>query len=311
MSPLYHFDSFTIFAETLAVEGWLFVPERTVASLQVEHPGDGSRLRLDYGRPSDDVVAAYGAAARACRFSYRGPSPFAPDGTTALVLRIETADGDIHHESGFIETTLLREPVHHLFALFMGEIRRLPAGRVLELGARARSGNTRRHMMPPQLEYLGMDILDGPNVDLVADAHSLSRHIAPGSLDAVFSFSVFEHLLMPWKVAIELNRVLKPGGLGLIVTHQAWPVHDAPCDYWRFSDRAWHGLFNAATGFVIVESRMSDPAYLVPKVAHPHRFTYQTPDNFQQSAVLFRKIGETKLEWEVENKALEAGVYPA
>jgi len=31
----------------------------------------------------------------------------------------------------------------------------------------------------------------------------------------------FEHLAMPWKVAVELNKILRPGGIAYFVTHQA------------------------------------------------------------------------------------------
>ncbi|MFC4159287.1 class I SAM-dependent methyltransferase [Chitinimonas lacunae] len=305
----YHIDSFTIFEQTLVVEGWLFADDGQVVMLWVEHP-NGARLPLDYGGPSDDVVQALGPAARDCRFRYRGRSPFTAEDTSALVLHFQLADGRVGQEVDFIRTTLLREPIHQLVAQFLHELSRQEHGQVVELGARARSGVTRRHLIPPRFDYLGVDVLPGPNVDLVADAHALSRYLPPASVEAVFSFSVFEHLLMPWKVAVELNRVMRPGGLGLIVTHQAWPVHDAPCDYWRFSATAWRSLFNRATGFAILDARVSDPAYLVPKVAFTDRITHQSADNFQQSAVLFRKIGETRLDWEVEVGELDAGQYP-
>ncbi|WP_373690468.1 methyltransferase domain-containing protein [Sphingobium sp. DEHP117] len=59
------------------------------------------------------------------------------------------------------------------------------------------------------------------------------------SFDAVYSVSVFEHLLMPWKVALEMNRVLRMGGIAYIHTHQTLGLHDMPWDFWRFSDTSW------------------------------------------------------------------------
>ena len=47
----------------------------------------------------------------------------------------------------------------------------------------------------------------GENVDVVADAHELSKHIEHGTVDAVFGLSVIEHIAMTWKMAIELNRI--------------------------------------------------------------------------------------------------------
>lgn len=142
------------------------------------------------------------------------------------------------------------------------------------------------------------------------DAHALSSAVAPASVDAVLCFSVFEHLLMPWKVALEFNRVLKPGGWGFVMTHQAFPVHDAPCDYWRFSSHAWKSLFNPYTGFAIVDCAMSDPAYLVPRIAFPDRLVSATPDNYLQSAVLFKKTADTRLCWDVPLQDVNADPYP-
>src|SRR5271167_4950120 len=84
--------------------------------------------------------------------------------------------------------------------------------RVLEIGSRARSGIIRRQLFDGK-QYTGIDVLDGPNVDIVGDAHLLSAHIMPESVDAVYSVSTFEHLAMPWKVAIELNKILRTGGV--------------------------------------------------------------------------------------------------
>ena len=78
--------------------------------------------------------------------------------------------------------------------------------RVLEIEARARSGITHRERFSPPAKYVGLDISPGPNVDVVGDAQHLSR-VVTGKFDAVFSVATFEHLLMPWKVVLELNKV--------------------------------------------------------------------------------------------------------
>ena len=70
---------------------------------------------------------------------------------------------------------------------------------------------------------------------------------------------------MPWKVAIELNRVMKTGGLVLIHTHQTIGMHDLPWDFWRYSDTSWHGLFNEYTGFEIVETSLSNWMHIIPR----------------------------------------------
>jgi hypothetical protein len=82
------------------------------------------------------------------------------------------------------------------------------------------------------------------------------------------SLSVFEHLAMPWKVAVEMAKVMAPGAVAYIQTHQTYPIHDAPWDYWRMSKDAWPALFNRSTGFEILDIGEAEPAFIVP---HPRR----------------------------------------
>ena len=100
---------------------------------------------------------------------------------------------------------------------FLVQLSSMPSGAALEIGSRARSGVTRRHFLPASTwAYTGMDILAGENVDVVGDAHKLSKLFPEKRFRAVMSFSVLEHLLMPWKFAIELNRVMELGGVGFL-----------------------------------------------------------------------------------------------
>ena len=73
----------------------------------------------------------------------------------------------------------------------------------LEIGSRARSGvNNRDTYLPKDIEFTGIDVLDGEGVDVVCDAHQLSEHLESNKYDLVYSLNVFEHLLMPWKVVL-------------------------------------------------------------------------------------------------------------
>ncbi|MBV6634139.1 MAG: class I SAM-dependent methyltransferase [Alphaproteobacteria bacterium] len=183
-------------------------------------------------------------------------------------------------------------------------------GHLLEIGARARSSIARRHFAPKDWQYTGLDIMEGPNVDVTGDAHSLSRHFRKNTFDAVMSFSVFEHLLMPWKVAIELSKVMKTGGIGLVMTHQTWPLHEQPWDFWRFSDQAWHAIFNPATGFVIEQAVIGEQAFIVPRMCHPTNAFDEHYEGSLSSAVLFRKVGRSSVKWPVELDAVLPTAYP-
>jgi hypothetical protein len=165
--------------------------------------------------------------------------------------------------------------------------------------ARARSGITRRERFQPPLEYVGFDISPGPNVDIVGDAHHLSRFVTT-KFQAALSFSTFEHLLMPWKVVLELNKVLDEGALVFTHTHQTWPLHDAPWDFWRLSQDAWHGLYNRHTGFEIVKAMHAEPAFLSPARVPPYFQGLDRAPCYLGSQCIARKIASPEVAWEAE-----------
>jgi len=194
---------------------------------------------------------------------------------------------------------------------FYRRLAELPRGRVLEIGSRARSGVTRRELFGDR-EYVGIDILPGEGVTQVGDVHELSRLVDPGSIDIVFSASVFEHLLMPWKVALEMNRVMKHDAIGIIVTHQACGMHDQPWDFWRFSDSAWPALFNPRTGFEILKTYLGAPVYIVPFNRFAHFAGFEASAGFYQSTVLIRKThdADPSLAWNVSVEEVVRTEYP-
>ena len=82
--------------------------------------------------------------------------------------------------------------------------------------------------------------------------------------DDFIACSTFEHIKYPWVVALELNKVLKVNGLGIITTHQTFPLHAYPHDYWRYTTEAFESLFNRHTGFKILTSDYSFPCVVKP-----------------------------------------------
>ncbi len=141
-------------------------------------------------------------------------------------------------------------------------------------------------------------------------AHQLSRHLEHDKYELVYSLNVFEHLLMPWKVVLEINKVMKKDGLVMIFTHHTFPLHDLPWDYFRFSDQAWHALFNKATGFEIIKTELIDPVSIVPKCIYEGSTGVRHGDAYIHSAVIARKISATKLTWPVEYQEIIETEYP-
>ena len=134
-----------------------------------------------------------------------------------------------------------------------------PGLKVLEIGSREVTGASTFREDFDQATYVGFDYYAGRNVDVVGDAHSLSRHFAPGEFDLVFSSACFEHFAMPWVVAQEIAKVLKVGGHVFIETHFSYSAHERPWHFFQFSDMALRVLFPPALGFECVEAGVSNP----------------------------------------------------
>ncbi|MCX7382180.1 MAG: class I SAM-dependent methyltransferase [Alphaproteobacteria bacterium] len=204
---------------------------------------------------------------------------------------------------------------HPLFPEFTGAVEAWcaehPAGRprMLDIGGRARSGVQRSEHFPA-CDVTTFDIVADPGVDVVGDAHEMSRHFLPESFDFALCIAVFEHLAMPWKVAVEMARVLKPGGLALIFTHQTIGMHDLPWDFFRFSDSAWSGLFNRYTGFEIVAARLTSFMHIVPRAWSERHRLAETAGGFEGSAVLVRRIGVPVVDWPVPLGEIIKTHYP-
>lgn len=182
--------------------------------------------------------------------------------------------------------------------------------RVLDVGGRARSGVSRKG------NYFGKDIsvadiVPAPDVDYLGDAHTLAS-IVPANVkfDAFISIATFEHLLMPWKAAIDINKVLKPGAVGLVVSHQTLGLHEVPWDFYRYSDTAWHGIFNESTGFEVVVSGLCKPAMILPLAWTPQFKNTEGAVGFLQSGVVVRKIGKPKEAWKVNVDQIIDNDYP-
>jgi cephalosporin hydroxylase len=88
--------------------------------------------------------------------------------------------------------------------------------------------------------YIGLDMEDGPNVDVVGVSHDIP--FKDDYFDIVISSSCFEHDDMFWVSFKEMCRVLKPGGYMYIQAPQNGPYHGWPGDNWRFYADSWKAL---------------------------------------------------------------------
>lgn len=88
-------------------------------------------------------------------------------------------------------------------------------------------------------KYIGVDwshTLHALKADIITDLNKPFSMIEDASADTVFSVSVMEHLCEPQCFLNESFRILKPGGVILVQVPFQWHVHEAPYDYFRYTE---------------------------------------------------------------------------
>lgn len=110
--------------------------------------------------------------------------------------------------------------------------------RVLELGSRDWNGTVRD--LFADSEYIGVDALDGPGVDIVADCSNLRGVIPPRSFDGVLCLEVLEHVTCKDDILDQMMSSLAPGGIAILTAggpgrHE----HDGGTDVYQNVDPEW------------------------------------------------------------------------
>jgi SAM-dependent methyltransferase len=138
---------------------------------------------------------------------------------------------------------------------------RAGAKRVLNVGAGGILARRVARIREARVVQVDLDPARRP--DVVADVCDL-RCFADASFDAAFLLEVLEHVPVPDLAVSELYRVLAPGGALVVSTPFIFEIHDAPRDYYRFTE---HGLRHLLRGFEdcrIVRRNGTVKAALVP-----------------------------------------------
>ena len=206
-----------------------------------------------------------------------------------------------------------KDPYHSVLADFVSLSQRLSSPRILEIGSWTSGAESSRHLFPNVIEYVGFDIRQGRGVDVVGDAHDLSSYFQRNYFDLVLSVSVFEHLLFPWKVVLEMNRVMRPGGYVYLSTHPTWPAHEQPWDFWRFQEHVFAGLFNEHTGFELVSVVEGLPCKAYSLVDRGPTLPVCLYAMNQGVAVIAKKIAnyrEDLLKWDISVADVVSTKYP-
>ncbi len=197
------------------IEGWAHAESHRLDRITVEV---GDQRQTVAVRPRPDLASFWPGIPEVTSSGFSAYVEGSPHGAAALILH--TAVGD--HR---IELALPAGPVPDVEPF--GEsaewqemrdfVELAPEGPVVTVGMRSSSPSILDARMAPfrGRRVVNVDIHPGLGVDVVGDAHRLSRFLAHDHFAVAASASLLEHVAAPWLVAAELARVLRPGGLAM------------------------------------------------------------------------------------------------
>jgi SAM-dependent methyltransferase len=113
--------------------------------------------------------------------------------------------------------------------------------RLLIIGGGAVGSGLRELYERRDIDLIAFDIYDSPDVQFIADAHRIP--LKDHSVDGVVIQAVLEHVLDPYKVVSEIQRVLRKGGAVYAETPFLQHVHEGAYDFVRFTEGGHRYLF--------------------------------------------------------------------
>ena len=114
----------------------------------------------------------------------------------------------------------------------------------------------------PGKKYIGADMREGPGVDVILNLHNIN--LPSESVGTVLILDTLEHVEFPRKAIKEIYRILKSNGILIMSSVMYFPIHNHPCDYWRFTPEAFRSLLGPFTSsFVDFAGEKSFPHTVV------------------------------------------------
>ncbi len=131
--------------------------------------------------------------------------------------------------------------------------------KIYDLGSCDVNGSYREIFCNPPWSYIGMDLAEGKNVDIVLNDPYHWRQIETNSVDVLISGQALEHIEYFWVSLLEVSRILKPGGLCCIVAPSGGAEHRFPVDCWRFFPDGFRALGRFARLIVLEAATQWEP----------------------------------------------------
>jgi hypothetical protein len=87
----------------------------------------------------------------------------------------------------------------------------------------------------------------------------------------------------------KLVKIIEVGSITYHSSHFAWPIHEKPWDFWRFSDEGLRVLFSPALGFEIIKSGLFEPLRFHLDQVNPSQELLATQPGFGGVAIFSQK----------------------
>lgn len=161
--------------------------------------------------------------------------------------------------------------------------------RVIEVGSYDVNGSMRyaTRLLKP-VEYIGVDIVKGPGVDLICPGEKLVERFGKDSFDVVISACVLEHV-RDWKTHVSnLKNICKPNGIILIIAPSVWVFHEFPYDFWRYKKSDIENIFSDCD-ILILDEDPKPPALVYAKIRKPEKFVENDLSNYKLYSVMCKK----------------------
>lgn len=121
--------------------------------------------------------------------------------------------------------------------------------RILDVGSYDVNGSYREIFKRPNWEYIGADIMTGPNVDKVFKS---PYDWGDEQYDVVISGQCLEHVEDIKEWALQLKRVVKNGGFICLIAPCDCEEHRYPIDCWRILPDGMRFILEKICGFQVL-----------------------------------------------------------
>ena len=160
--------------------------------------------------------------------------------------------------------------------------------KVLEVGSYDTNGSLRpliESYRPAQ--YTGVDIQNGPGVDVICKAEDILEVFGKESFDVIISTELLEHI-RDWRKAISnFKDVCKIDGIIFVTTRShGCPYHGHPYDFWRYEIDDMKRIFSDCT----IEKLEKDPlSGVFAKMRKPQKFVVRDLSDYKLYSILLNQ----------------------